>query len=95
MSSLDKLIGKIEKAQSAVKSFKGTLSKFQNLNFNSLVDSLGEQKSKANDILDARRSSLEKSLSARNTSKAACKGHPDVDSVDLYYPQELFLLKIL
>ena len=88
MSSLDKLIGKIEKAQSAVKSFKGTLSKFQNLNFNSLVDSLGEQKSKANDILDARRRSLEKSLSARNTSKAAWKGHPDVDSVDLYYPQE-------
>ena len=38
MSSLDKLIGKIEKAQSAVKSFKGTLSKFQNLNFNSIVD---------------------------------------------------------
>ena len=93
MSSLDKLIGKIEKAQSAVKSFKGTLSKFQNLNFNSLVDSLGEQKSKANDILDARRSSLEKSLSARNTSKAACKGHPDVDSVDLYYPQELLSLE--
>lgn len=93
MSSLDKLIGKIEKAQSAVKSFKGTLSKFQNLNFNSLVDSLGEQKSKANDILDARRRSLEKSLSARNTSKAACKGHPDVDSVDLYYPQELLSLE--
>jgi hypothetical protein len=60
MASLDKLLGKIEKAQSAIKSFKGTVSKFKNLNFNSLVDELAEQKGLANSILDARRSSLQK-----------------------------------
>ena len=90
MSSLDKLIGKIEKAQSAVKSFKGTLSKFQNLNFNSIVDSLGEQKGLANKILEGRRASLKKQLSARNLTKTACKSNPDGDVIDLIYPQELF-----
>ena len=90
MSSLDKLIGKIEKAQSAVKSFKGTLSKFQNLNFNSIVDSLGEQKGLANKILEGRRASLKKQLSARNLTKTACKSNPDGEVIDLIYPQELF-----
>ena len=89
MSSLDKLIGKIEKAQSAVKSFKGTLSKFQNLNFNSIVDSLGEQKGLANKILEGRRASLKKQLSARNLTKTACKSNPDGEVIDLVYPQEL------
>ena len=89
MASLDKLLGKIEKAQSAIKSFKGTVSKFKNLNFNSLVDSLGEQKSKANDILDARRSSLKKQLSARNTGLRACKGQPDGTTEDFMYPFDL------
>ena len=90
MSSLDKLIGKIEKAQSAVKSFKGTLSKFQNLNFNSIVDSLGEQKGLANKILEGRRASLKKQLSARNLTKTASKSNPDGEVIDLIYPQELF-----
>lgn len=89
MASLDKLLGKIEKAQSAIKSFKGTVSKFKNLNFNSLVDALGEQRGLANKILDARRSSLQRQLDARNVSKQACKGKPDMSVMDLYYPQDL------
>jgi hypothetical protein len=89
MASLDKLLGKIEKAQSAIKSFKGTVSKFKNLNFNSLVDELAEQKGLANSILDARRSSLQRQLSAKNTSKRACKGLPDENTKDFMYPQDL------
>jgi len=89
MASLDKLLGKIEKAQSAVKSFKGTISKFKNLNFNSLVDALGEQRGLANKILDARRSSLQRQLDARNVSKNACKGKPDISVTDLWYPSDL------
>ena len=89
MASLDKLLGKIEKAQSAIKSFKGTVSKFKNLNFNSLVDALGEQRGLANKILDARRSSLQRQLDARNVSKQACKGKPDMSVIDLYYPSDL------
>ena len=89
MASLDKLLGKIEKAQSAIKSFKGTVSKFKNLNFNSLVDALGEQRGLANKILDARRSSLQRQLDARNVSKQACKGKPDMSVIDLYYPNYL------
>ena len=44
MAYIDKLIGKFNKAQSAVNSLKGVAAKLQSIDYNTALDALGEQR---------------------------------------------------
>jgi hypothetical protein len=86
MASIDKLISKINKAKSAVNSFKGIASKFSSKNFTSALDKLGENAEKAKRQLESRRKTLEASVAG---NKAKYKlDHPDVNRglEELKYP---------
>ena len=86
MASIDKLISKINKAKSAINSFKGIASKFSSRNFTSALDQLGENAEKAKRQLESRRKTLEASVAG---NKAKYKlDHPDVNRglEELRYP---------
>ena len=87
MASIDKLISKINKAKSAINSFKGIASKFSSKNFTSALDKLGEQAEEAKRSLEKRRSSLEQSV-ANNRTKNLSKSPPPSGYIELRYPLE-------
>jgi hypothetical protein len=87
MASIDKLISKINKAKSAINSFKGIASKFSSKNFTSALDKLGERAEEAKRSLEKRRSSLEQSV-ASNRTKNLSKSPPPLDYMELRYPLE-------
>ena len=87
MAYIDKLIGKFNKAQSAVNSIKGVAAKLQSVNYNTALDELGEQKSEILEKIKARRSALETSLNAKNRAKGdLLKQTPNGTPTELVYP---------
>jgi len=85
-TKIDKLLGKIKKAQSAVKSFRGTLAKLSTLAKGTDLDLLGQQAEKARKTLADRRSKLEGLSSARN-KRGSILNNPDRTGYrDLIYP---------
>jgi len=88
MSFIDKLLSKVNKAKSALNSVKGIESKIKSLNYNSVIDQLGEQAREARDKLDERRKSLESQISSSTSSKGFSKQNPASSFVDLQYPLE-------
>ena len=87
MASIDKLISKINKAKSAINSFKGIASKFSSKNFTSALDKLGEQAEEAKRSLEKRRTTLEQSV-ANNKCKLHGKFPPPEGYEELRYPLE-------
>jgi hypothetical protein len=86
MAFIDKLINKFNKVKQAVNSLKGIQSKIQAINYTTAIDALGEEKKAAEDLLDARRTSLEKSIGSRNQGQEyACKA-PAVEGMSAIYP---------
>tara|TARA_A100001011_G_scaffold107084_1_gene113468 strand:+ start:3395 stop:4540 length:1146 start_codon:yes stop_codon:yes gene_type:complete len=65
-NKIDKLLGKVKKAQSSIKSFRGTLAKLSTLAKGTDLDLLGEQAEKARQTLAERRSQFEGSALAKN-----------------------------
>tara|TARA_B110000285_G_scaffold18670_1_gene18154 strand:+ start:6712 stop:7737 length:1026 start_codon:yes stop_codon:yes gene_type:complete len=86
MASLNKILNKINKAKSAINSFKGISSKLKSLNFTSALDKLGEQAEESKRVLEQRRSSLEKGLEAANGSLALAKQTPNGQAIEYIYP---------
>ena len=77
MAFIDKLLNKFNKVKQAVNSLKGIQSKIQAINYTTAIDALGEEKKAAEDLLNARRVSLEKSIGARNQGQEyMCKAPP-------------------
>jgi hypothetical protein len=88
MSFIDKLLSKVNKAKSALNSVKGIESKIKSLNFNSVIDQLGEQAREARESLEERRSSLESQISSSTQNKGFAKANPATSFTDLQYPLE-------
>lgn len=88
MSFVNKLISKVNKAQSAINTAKGIKSKITNLNGQggSFIDLLKEQSAEAERVLEQRRSSLQKNLGATNSSKKAAKEIATSSTFELQYP---------
>jgi hypothetical protein len=85
---LSRILKKVNKAKQAISSLKGIASKLQNLNYNSVInsDELKSQADAATKVLDKRRKSLQKSISAKNTGKKAAKTIPEDATIELQYP---------
>lgn len=84
MAYIDKLIGKFNKIKGAVDSFKGIQSKLQNINYNTAIDALGEEKEKAiKDILN-RNKELDKLTSSK--VKRDQKKTPGGTTIEFTYP---------
>lgn len=87
MAYIDKLIGKFNKAQSAVNSLKGVAAKLQSIDYNTALDALGEQRAEILEEIKERRASLEKSLDAKNRIKGSItKRAPEGTPTELVYP---------
>jgi len=86
MAYIDKLLGKFSKVKQAINSLKGIQAKIQAINYTTAMDALGEEKAKAEELLNARRSSLEKSIGSQAIAGNYVKDAPTVDGQDLVYP---------
>ena len=84
MAYIDKLIGKFNKIKGAVDSFKGIQSKLQNINYNTAIDALGEEKEKAIKDILSRNKELDKLTS--NKTKRAIKKTPSNTTIEFTYP---------
>ena len=62
MAYIDKLLNKFNKVKNAVNSIKGIQSKIQSINYTTAIDALGIEKGAAEELINSRRSSLEKQL---------------------------------
>ena len=88
MPNINKILSKVNQAKSAISSAKGIKSKLSQLNYNSVINSneLEAQAEIAKQTLEKRKSSLEKSLDANNTSKNKAKRSPEKNFIELQYP---------
>lgn len=88
MPNINKILSKVNQAKSAISSAKGIKSKLSQLNYNSVINSneLEAQAEIAKQTLEKRKSSLQKSLDANNTSKNKAKRTPEKNYVELQYP---------
>ena len=86
MGTINKILGKINKAKSAINSLKGISSKLSSLGYTSEVDKLGEQAEKARQTLNERRGRLEASLDAGGISKSILKRTPAKGEILYTYP---------
>jgi len=86
MAYIDKLLSKFNKAKQAINSIKGIQSKIQSINYTTALDELGEQAKKAEELLDARRTSLQESLGSQSIGQGYAAKAPKVRSADLMYP---------
>ena len=86
MAYIDKLLSKFNKAKQAINSIKGIQSKIQSINYTTALDELGEQAKKAEELLDARRTSLQASLGSQGIGQGYAAKAPKVRSADLIYP---------
>lgn len=88
MPNINKILSKVNQAKSAISSAKGIKSKLSQLNYNSVINSneLEAQAEIAKQTLEKRKTSLQKSLDANNTSKNKAKRSPEKNYVELQYP---------
>ena len=88
MPNINKILSKVNQAKSAISSAKGIKSKLSQLNYNSVINSneLEAQAEIAKQTLEKRKTSLQKSLDANNTSKNKAKRTPEKNYVELQYP---------
>ena len=85
-TKIDKLLGKVKKAQSSIKSFRGTLAKLSTLAKGTDLDLLGQRAEKARKILADRRSKLEGESSARKKRESILNNPDRTGYIDLIYP---------
>lgn len=85
-TKIDKLLGKVKKAQSSIKSFRGTLAKLSTLAKGTDLDLLGQQAEKARQTLAERRSKFEGSSLAKNKIKSVTDNADRTLYQDLIYP---------
>jgi hypothetical protein len=86
MGTISKILGKINKAKSAINSLKGIGAKLESLNYTSQVDKLGEQAEYAQQILKDRRASLAASMDSANKRRDLAKKNPASVQEELIYP---------
>lgn len=85
-TKIDKLLGKVKKAQSSIKSFQGTLAKLSTLAKGTDLDLLGQRAEKARRTLAERRSKFEGSTTAKNKIKSVTDNPERTLYQDLIYP---------
>ena len=86
MAFIDKLINKFNKVKQAVNSLKGIQSKIQAINYTTAIDALGKEKEQAEELLKARRTSLDKSIGATKTAGTYVSQAPGVYGDVINYP---------
>lgn len=91
MPNLNKLLNKVNQASQAIKSAKGIKSKIESIGYKggidtSVVDQLQEIAEANRQLLEERRTSLQKQISNVNTGKSVAKKTPMTTTVDLQYP---------
>ena len=91
MPNLNKLLNKVNQASQAIKSAKGIKSKIESIGYKggidtSVVDQLQEIAEANRQLLEERRTSLQKQISNVNTGKSVAKKTPKTTTVDLQYP---------
>lgn len=88
MGFVDSFLNTVNKASSALESTKGIKSKISGLvdDSASYVDQLKEQAAQAERTLEQRRTSLEKNISASNSSKKVAKDTASSSYIELQYP---------
>lgn len=86
MAYIDKLLNKFNKAKRAINSVKGIQSKIQSINYTSAIDALGLEVEAAENLIDTRRSTLEKQLKSSGIGKGFCAMPPEVSGTSLVYP---------
>lgn len=88
MAFVDKFLKTVNKASSALESTKGIKSKISGLvgDSASFVDQLKEQAAEAERTLEQRRTSLEKNISASNSSKKVARDTAVSSYIELQYP---------
>jgi hypothetical protein len=86
MAYIDKLLNKFNKVKNAVNSIKGIQSKIQSINYTSAIDALQIDAKAAEDLIDARRSSLEDALGAKAGALFQSKKRPAGYAEPIVYP---------
>lgn len=87
-SFIDNLINVIGKANSAINSIKGIESKIARLNYDNLIDALGEAATEAREELAERRKALEDQVSsATKVNEGWYEGNDTKNPIVLTYPQ--------
>jgi len=86
MAYIDKLLNKFNKVKNAVNSIKGIQSKIQSINYTTAIDALGLEKGAAEDLINSRRSSLEKQLSSSGMARGHSAKPPSVRGTNIVYP---------
>ena len=89
MTSLSKIMKRINQAKSAVNSIKGIKSKLESINWESVADAdeLKERAEVARKRLSDRKKSLEKSIDPNNAKKNKAKKTPSTGYQELQYPK--------
>ena len=86
MAYIDKLLNKFNKVKNAVNSIKGIQSKIQSINYTTAIDALGIEKGAAEELINSRRSSLEKQLSSSGMARGHSAKPPSVRGTNIVYP---------
>lgn len=86
MAYIDKLLGKFNKVKQAINSLKGIQAKIQAINYTTALDALGEEQAAAEELLDARRVSLEQSIGSTEVAGQYAKKKPEIEGVNTVYP---------
>ena len=73
MAYIDKLLNKFNKVKNAVNSIKGIQSKIQSINYTSAIDALGIEKDAVDNLIETRRTTLEKQISASGLAQNHCE----------------------
>jgi hypothetical protein len=88
---VDKLLDLVGKANKTINSIKGIQSKIERLNYDNLIDELGEQATEAREKLKERRDALESQVSSAVEVGSWYESSTNVRYLDTVYPQhELF-----
>ena len=83
---LSKLLKKVNKAKSAINSLKGISSKINSLGYTTQTDKLGEEATKALNILQDSRKRADTLLEKNKKAQTESKNPPSGEEVELMYP---------
>ena len=83
---LSKLLKKVNKAKSAINSLKGISSKLNSLGYTTQTDKLGEEATKALNILKDSRQRADKLLEKNSNAQKESKKNPSGQEIELMYP---------
>jgi hypothetical protein len=93
MSSLNKILNKVNQAQQALKSAKGIKSKIESISGSkgTTTDEVKLDYEKSERVLEQRRASLQEGLDSANAAKSTAKSKPAGADVEMVYPTDEIL----